>query len=111
MPLDEPSRDIQSKPRACAYRFCGEKRIKDAITNPGRNAWAIVDNPDYHIVALAIGDQIHPAALAHGVKCIIEQVRPDLVEFTAESVHQGKVLVDVHANADRLALRFRSQHN
>src|SRR6266581_3755545 len=111
MPLDQSSRDIQPKPCAFAYRLGGEKWIKDAITNLGRNARAIVDNPDYHSVALAIRDQIHAAALTHGVQRIVEQVRPHLIEFTAKSIHRWKVLLDVHAEAHRLALRFRSQHN
>src|SRR6266699_6232359 len=96
MPLDQSSRDIQPKPCAFAYRLRGEKWIKDAITNLGRNARAIVDNPDYHSVALAIRDQIHAAALTHGVQRIVEQVRPNLIEFTAKSIHRWKVLLDVH---------------
>src|SRR5215831_10010148 len=90
MTLDQTADDVQAKAGALTDGLCGEKRIEDAVAHFGRDTMSIVDNPDHYLIPFLIRDDFDLPAFGYGIQRVIDKVRPDLIEFTPETVHSWK---------------------
>src|SRR5262245_39392281 len=105
---DNAIADDQSETRAGAYRFGREKGLEHARLNFRRNARAVVhDLYDYLVVLKRSANADFPCPI-YGGDGVINQIGPDLIEFTAIS-HDARHRAIESAN-DSHVLQFVAQH-
>ena len=83
MRANDAENDIESETGAFAYRFGGEKRFKNAVTDFRRYARAVVREFHQHVLGLQTrtnGESLLAIGLGiHRADGIIDQIRPDLI--------------------------------
>jgi hypothetical protein len=85
--LHQSPDDVQPEARAFAYRLGRKERIEDAITYFDTNTTSIIDDPHHDELPLAPGDDFNLSAFRYSIQRVIDQVRPDLVEFACEPMY------------------------
>ena len=78
----------QSGPLADCLRR--KERFKNVWLNFSRNSRSIVANFNHNRIIGAIGAHTQFPLTAHGVDCVIDEIRPNLVEFTAKRIHKQR---------------------
>src|SRR5262245_4655817 len=111
MSLDESSHDVESEPGAFANSLGCEKRIKYPVANFLRYPLAIVDYSNHHGVPFLSGIQLYTSTIWNSIDCVVDQIRPHLVQLAAESIHAWQVLINVQTQLDVFLFRLRSKHN
>ncbi len=74
---------VESKAGSLAHTFRGEERLKDPRLQFGWNARTIVYYFDYGTASLASRANVELSVSVHGINCVRNQIRPDLIEFAA----------------------------
>src|SRR3954462_4697633 len=105
---DEASYDVETQAGAKPYGLRREERFKDALADLCRNAGSIVYDAQYRMLTLAAPQHFDAAAVGSGIKRVVDQIRPNLVEFAGEAsdARQPRLHVDHHDNGFCPRLRF-----
>ena len=61
------------------------ERVENVLADLCGDACPVVDDTDHYAPTLTIRQHIDAAGLGGGVNCIVDQIRPDLVEFAGEA--------------------------
>src|SRR4029453_17353571 len=107
---DDPVRDVETETGALADGFRGEERLEDAGPDVGRGAGGGVFDLDHEAVRVAGGAQGESATARHGVERVVDEVRPDLVQFgrVGRYGRQCPVVLGDHLNPGR---NLRAEHD
>src|SRR5271157_1258727 len=81
---------VQTQSCALAYSLGGEEGFENAGLDVGRNSRTGVADLHYNTTVIAIGSNSKVAGSVHGVDGVVDDVGPDLIEFTAERIHQQR---------------------
>jgi hypothetical protein len=106
MTLDQTSDDVQAQAGALAHGLCSEKRIEDAVAHLSRDAMPIINDPDHHKIPFLFRDDFDLTTFVHSIQSVIDKVRPDLIEFAAETVYGWKIFLEIYVHADGFAFCF-----
>src|SRR5580704_15559627 len=103
--FDDATDDVETEAGAFADAFGGEKGIEDARQRFGGDAGAVVGNFDEDEIVFAGGADRELAIALHGVGGVVDEIGPDLIEFTAAGHDFGKI-AGVFADDLDAALEF-----
>src|SRR6478609_7802915 len=81
---------VKAQTGSRADTLCGEKRLVHMGLNFWWNARAVVADLHDDAVVLLVGTHPKFTGAVHGVDRIVDNVSPDLVEFTAKGIHQQR---------------------
>ncbi len=98
---------LKPKPVPCADRLGGEERLEQALLQFRRDAGTVVGDFDQHVLVFRDGAQAdQPCRLSSGERVggVVEQDRPDLIEFAAVSGDARQVAVVLRAS---ISMPFR----
>src|SRR5258708_5581286 len=98
---DDAIDEVEPQTGAFAHAFGGEKRLKNARLNVGRNAGTVVGDLHEDEIVLAGRSDAELAVVAHGIGGVVYQVGPHLVEFAAigHDLWQVRRVVARHGDA------------
>src|SRR5579872_104172 len=98
---DNPLHCVKAQARALADSLSGEEGLNNMRLYFGRNAVAVVSNLNYNAAVIAIGPDSKFTIAAHGINRVVDEVGPDLIEFTAERIHQqrNRLVIAMHSHA------------
>src|SRR5262249_55103690 len=96
VPQNEPPGDVDTQAGALADRLRREEGIEDALADLRRQACPIVDDSHEDGISVMAGRD-RDAALRR-VQRVVDQVRPDLVEFAAEPLDAWKIGLHLEAH-------------
>ncbi len=68
-----------------------------------RNAWTVVADLHDHAIVLAISAHAKFAFAAHRVDRVVDQVRPNLIQFAAKGIHQQRDLLIIALHSDSVS--------
>src|ERR1700733_3748570 len=97
----DPVYGVQAYPSAFADALGGEEWLKEMRLHRVGNPGSIVDNLNENKIQLSGRSNDQFALAAHGIDGIVDEIRPDLVQFTSSRQYPGKVGV-------KLALYFHT---
>src|SRR6266702_5763335 len=98
---DDPPRDVEAQAGALTDRLGGEERLEDPAGDVGWHARSGVTELDQHLIAVERGPHGERAGPVHRRHGVVDQIRPDLVEFrwVGGDRGQGPVVVFDHRDA------------
>jgi hypothetical protein len=82
---DDAVADDQAKAGAGADGLCGEKWLEHPRLDVRGNARSVVHDFNYQLVVLQTGADTDSAGTLYSVDCVINEIGPHLIEFTAVS--------------------------
>src|SRR5260370_28465640 len=88
-----PRRSIQTEARAVADLLRSEKGLEDARTNFRRNSRTIVADLDDDAVQFPERVDAQLTLAVHGVDCVVDEIRPNLVQFATIRANAGQVRI------------------
>src|SRR5579862_8015592 len=105
MLLDDSLNRIETEARPFSDTLRREEGLKDMWLDLRRDSRAIVRDLYDNAVIFAIGANPQFPLPIHRVDCIVDQIRPDLIQFAAKGIHQQghRLIVAVDSNS---ALEF-----
>ena len=90
---DETPDDIEAQTGALSHRLGSEEWVEDLLADLRGDAGPVVDDTHHHPLMLAARQHLDAAGFGDGIEGVIDQIRPDLVEFAARS--RGRAGVQV----------------
>src|SRR5579862_310546 len=79
---------VEAKSSSLSHALRRKKGLEDVSFNFGRNPRTVIANLHDNTVILAIRTHSEDTLSSHRIDCVVDDIRPDLVEFAAERVHQ-----------------------
>ena len=110
MALDEAAGDIQAQTGSSSYRLCREKGVEDLSTNLHRDSRTVIDHPDEDVAAFPLGRHNNTSAMPDGIERVVDQFRPDVIQFPAEAVDRRQFPFELEAQVNRFFLGLRHEH-
>src|SRR5271166_3415973 len=94
-------RSIEAEARSLSDSLSREERLEDVLLNVRWNTRAVVADFHHHPSILAISANSQLAFAIHRIDGVVDDVRPNLIQFAAEGVHQQRntLIVSLHLNA------------
>jgi hypothetical protein len=90
--------DVQAQASAMPHRLGGEERVKDAVSDLRGDAASVVDDAHHHALMLAFRQYLYAARVGHGVKGVVNEICPDLVEFAGKAANERQAWFRINQN-------------
>ncbi len=107
---DEAPDDVEAQAGALPHRLGGEERVEDALADLCGDAGPVVDDAHHHALMLAVRQHLDAARVGDGVEGVVDQIRPDLVEFAGEAADARETGFHVNGHGGRFRPRFGLEH-
>lgn len=88
---DNVVRNMQTQPCAFADGFGREKRVEQVGHNFARNPGTIIANFHTEMVGFAVGAKRQRTFALHRINCVVNDIRPHLIEFAGVCSIFGKL--------------------
>jgi hypothetical protein len=97
---DKASYNVEAQTGAHPYRLRREERLEDPFPDVCRDAGSVIDDAQYRALTFAACHHFDAAIVRDGIKGVINQVRPYLVEFAGKATDARKAGLHVDDNDD-----------
>src|ERR1017187_9366763 len=81
---------VQAESSTFSYSLRRKERFENVRLNVRRDSGAVVGDLNYNGIVLPISPNSQLALAAHGVDGVINDVRPNLIQFTSEGIHEKR---------------------
>jgi hypothetical protein len=102
---DNAVADDQAQAGAAADGFRGEKGLEHARLDIGRNPGTVVHNFDYQLVIFPAGADANLADAIYSGDRIINEIGPNLIQFTSVSLKNHRQLRERYESLDPFDLK------
>src|SRR5580704_15545388 len=101
MLADDAVDGVEAEPRPFSHPLSRKEGLEQVSLDFGRNTVTVVDDVHLHAVPRPRGPNSQFTLAVHGVRRVIDQVRPNLVKFAAGCANsrQRAVVLASHLNA------------
>ena len=90
VPLHNSLNGVETEAGTFSNSFGSKERFEDVSSHIRWDPRAVISNFDYNAIVLAIRSDTKLAFAVHGVNRVVDDVGPNLIQFTPERIHEKR---------------------